>query len=68
MKQGVCYIGSNENKVEALLELGVIRNSVVKVSVTLPPSIVYVQSIVTFSFDKQNTRSSMDHGLQCALV
>ena len=47
MKQGVRFLIGNTNQVEALFELGIIRNSVVNSWLTLPPSLGYVQSTVT---------------------
>ena len=49
MQQGVRFLGGNKNKFEAFLQLGILRNSVVKLSVTLPPWIGYALSTITFS-------------------
>ena len=44
MKQGVRFPNGSKSKFEAFFELAILRNSVVKVWVTPPPLVGYVQS------------------------
>ena len=67
MKQGVCFISCNKTKFERHYELCTTRNPLVTLWVTLPPSLGYVQSIVTFSLDNEPTRTCLGHGLHCDL-
>ena len=44
MKQGVRFPNGSKSKFEAIFELAILRKSVVKVWVTPPPLVGYVQS------------------------